>query len=329
MIVLQDKARIAWADVCKGLLITLLMFSHFSWVSKSGYNIDNSVINILGRYTCVWNCFFMSCFYIISGMFTNFNKSPKNFIWGKFKSLIIPAIVYLALCSLLSLDYVDFFKYTFLYGGGLWFLSSLFLSLLFLYLCLKVFNKCFVIFILLLLSFTGKLLDDANIFPNYWYHRNFMYFVLFLGLGHYYKDFFMKKFVGLFSVVAFSLTVVILFVMGIRVPSVVSIYNESLSQHPLTIWLSLTGSITCIHVCKFINHNVVLEYLGKISLIVYIYHMMFLSRSISVMICSLNGGNFIDSMIQFYAIIVSTLLFCIVISIIMDYRYLRWMKGKF
>lgn len=96
------KERVLWADICKGILITLLMFSHLAWVSTSQYGVQNLVIGNLGRICSVWNCFFMSCFFMVSGMFSNFNKPFKVFIWSNFKSLIIPAFV-----SLVLLIFVD------------------------------------------------------------------------------------------------------------------------------------------------------------------------------------------------------------------------------
>lgn len=326
----QKKERILWADICKGLLITLLMFSHLAWVSTSQYGIQNQVIGSLGRISSVWNCFFMSCFFLVSGMFSNFNKPFKVFVWSNFKSLIIPAFVSLVLFSLINRNFTGFFSQVLLYGGGLWFLAALFLSKTFLWGCVKwMKNAWIVVLILLVMSFSGKWLDDINLFPNYWYHRNFLNFTLYLGIGYYFKEFIQKKRVGIVASVAFVLTIVVLFMMNMRVPNVVAIFNESLSQHPLTIWLSMTGSIAFIHLCKLIGHSPVLEFLGRNSLIVYIYHMVFLSNCIGAMTPSLNNGTLVNSVILIFAIVASTLVFCSGIALVMDTKYLRWMKGVF
>lgn len=326
---IQQKERMLWADICKGLLITLLMFSHLVWVSK-GQSINNDVIGYISDYTGIWACFFMSCFFFVSGMFSNFNKEGKVFLWGNFKSLIIPALVSQAILCLPSLNWVNFLKLAFLYGSGLWFLSSLFLSKLFLWACIKLIKKKWIVILLLLvLSFAGKWLDDMNPCPNYWYHRNFMNFCLYLGLGYYFKDYFLKKTVGVISTVAFVFTIAILLVMGIRIPNVVAVFNESLAQHPLTIWLSITGSIACIHLCKLIAHSSVLEFLGRNSLIVYIYHMFLLPHCISALSLSLKGGVLVDSVLMVFMIVVSVLVFCSGLAVVMDTKYFRWMKGVF
>ena len=327
---IKKKERVAWADLCKGLLITLLMFSHLIWLSHSRYEVDNQVINVIGNYSVIWGCFFMSCFFLISGFFSNFNKPAKDFIWSQFKGLIFPALVLLALNSIPHLNYSHFIDRFFLFGGGQWFLAALFLSKIFLWSCIKwIKNKESILAILLVMSFAGKFLDDANLFPNYWYHRNFMHFTLFLGLGYYYKDFLLKKTVGIVSSIAFTLTIVLLYMMKFHVPSVVSVFNETLIEHPLSIWLSITGSISCIHLCKYIGHNSVLEYLGKVSLIVYIYHLIFLRHSISALSKSLCDSTFIDSVIQVFMIVASTLVFSCFLARVMDYKYLKWMKGSF
>lgn len=329
----KKKERVAWADICKGLLITLLMFSHLAWVSKSQYGVHNNTIDLLGRYDDIWGCFFMSCFFLVSGMFSNFDKPAKAFLWSNFKSLIIPAWVSLVLFSFIGIrhfDFINFLSQAFLYGGGLWFLTSLFLSKILLWLCIKgLKNKWVVLSFLLLLSFVGKWLDDVNLCPNYWYHRNFLNFALFLGLGYYLKDFILNRIVGIVSSVVFVLTIAFLFVKGLSVPNVVAVYNESFAQHPLSIWLSITGSITCIHLCKLVGHAPVLEYLGRNSLIVYIYHMFFLSSTISAMTLSLNSGSFGSSLFMIFTIIAGTLVFCSGIAEVMDTKYFRWMKGVF
>lgn len=329
----QNKERIAWADICKGLLITLLMFSHLAWVSKSHFDVQNQVINLIGKSASVWNCFFMSCFFLVSGMFSNFNKPAKAFLWGNFKALIIPAWISLVIFSLIdfrNFDFGGFLKQAFLYGGGQWFLTSLFLSKILLWLCIKgIRNKWIVLSMLLVLSFVGKWLDDVDMFPNYWYHRNFLNFALFLGLGYYFKEFILKKEVGIVSSIAFVLTILFLFIKGTSVPNVVAVFNETFVQHPLTIWLSVTGSVACIHLCKLVAHVPVLEYLGKNSLIVYIYHMFFLSNTISVLTLSLNAGSMSGSVFVVFAIIAGTLVFCSGIAEVMDTKYFRWMKGVF
>lgn len=327
------KKRIGWADICKGLLITLLIFSHLFWVSKSKYGIQNQVIDSVGIICSIWNCFFMSCFIMVSGMFSNFNKPAKAFIIGNFKALIVPAWVSMVLFNLphiTNLDYISFFNRAFLYGGGKWFLTALFLSKILLYICVKgEIKKWIVLAILLFISFLGKLLDDLDAFPNYWYHRNFMNFAFFLGIGYYFKDFIQKNVVGIVSALAFTITIVILFAMRISVPNVVSIFNESFAQHPLTLWLSIMGSITCIHLCKLIKNNVILEFLGKNSLIVYIYHMYFLSYCISALCPSLYNGTLVNSLVIVFMVITSTLVICSGIATVMEMKLFRWMKGVF
>jgi hypothetical protein len=263
-------------------------------------------------------------------MFSNFYKKPLDFVATKFKTLIFPAIVVLALVCLPSMNYSDFISILLLYGGGQWFLSSLFLSSLFLYVCIKYIKRGWVVMTLLVaLSFAGKLFDDMNFFPNYWYHRNFMNFSLFLGLGYYYKDYLLKKIVGRVSAFSFALTILVFFVMGMRIPNVVSNFNESIVQHPLSILLSITGSLTCIYVCKLIAHNAVLEYFGRISLIVYLYHMIFLPHCIRAILPAMNGAAIVDSLFQVIMIILGTLFSCFFIAKVLDCKYLKWMKGVF
>lgn len=326
----MQKERVLWADICKGLLITLLMFSHLVWVAKGKQNIDNDLIDLIGTSQGVYTCFFMSCFVLLSGMFCNFKKTAKDFFISNFKVLIFPALVSLFLFNLPNLDYSNFITMALLYGGGLWFLTSLFLSKLFLWLCIRYLKKEWIIIaILIVMSFSGKILDEAELFSNYWYHRNFLHFCLYLGIGYFFKDLILNKIVGIASVIAFVLSVIPFLVIDIRIPNVVAFFNETLLQHPLTMWLSVTGSIACVHVCKAIKSNEVLEFLGRNSLIVYIYHMIMLPECISLLASSLNGNSIRGSMIPVFMIIVSTLVFCSGVAVALNTKYLKWMKGSF
>lgn len=327
------KTRVAWADVCKGVLIILLMFSHIVWVTKDFYGLENKTIDCLGTIGSIWNCFFMSCFFLVSGMFSNFSKPFKQFVWGNFKALIFPALVSLFLFNIYkfpNIDYTMVCSRALLYGGGFWFLCSLFLGKIVLWFIVKwEWRNWMVIVILLIASFFGKLLDHIDIFPNVWYHRNFLNFTLYIAIGFYFKDLILKKAVGLGSSIVFVFTIVVLYTSGIKIPNVVAIFNESLSQHPITILLSITGSITCIHMCKIIAHNPVLEYLGRNSLIVYIYHMTFLSFALAAIEGAFCQATIRNSIVLIFMAVVSTLVFCSMLSAMMNTKYFKWMKGAF
>lgn len=327
---MEKKDRILWADISKGILITLLMFSHLVWVAKSKHDIHNVVIDNLANVCGIWNCFFMACFFVLTGMFSNFNKKFNVFFVANVKSLIVPGLVFLLLFNLpkMNLDYV--FLRTFLYGGIFWFLTSLFISKIVLWICLKYIKKSWIVLVsLLCLSFFSKVLDDIENIPNYWYHKNFLNFCLFLAIGYYYKKLIPKRMTGIISGIAFVVPIIGFYIVGNKIPNVVSIFNENLWQHPITVWLSITGSITCIHLCMLIKECAVLEYLGRNSLIIYIYHMTFLGQAIYALKASLNDTLLINSVVMVFMIIVSTLLFCCGLSEVMNMKYLRWMKGVF
>lgn len=328
------KERLSYFDVCKGLLITLLMFSHLTWISRDFHGINNNVINTLHDYSSIWNCFFMSCFFFITGMCSNFKKKTRIFFISNFKSLVVPAIISLIILNIpkvISLDYQFFLEYIFLFGGALWFLSALFLSKIVLFVLNKWIKKeWLVLSILVLMSFLGKVLDEMDLFPNFWYHRNFLNFTLFLGIGYYFKDYILRKIAGVIGTVLFFITILVLWLLNIHIPNIASSFNESLSQHPLSIWLSITGSITSIHLCKIINTNSILEFLGKNSLVIYIYHMLFLSKCVIVLTSTLNSGiSYLDSIFLIVMTVTTTLFLCSVLAAIIDTKYLRWIKGAF
>jgi fucose 4-O-acetylase-like acetyltransferase len=120
--------RILWADICKGVLISLLVFSHLVWGSRSFFQFQNQIIEVIGSFSA----------YVILGLFSNFNKPFWDFLLRNFKPLIIPTLVCIALYSIPSLNYNYFFNRPVLFGGVFGLFTLLILSELLLWICIKV-----------------------------------------------------------------------------------------------------------------------------------------------------------------------------------------------
>lgn len=322
--------RISYIDVTKGLLIILLMFSHTFWCFDMKH-VESTFLTDLSKISSVWNCFFMACFFLITGMCSNFNKSFLQTLKSNFKSLIFPAIVFCILFDLRKYGFCDFAAKVILKGGGFWFLSALFLSKLTVWLLNRwIRRRIFIIVFLLILTVIGKCLSEFDFVPNYWYHRNYLFFTLFVSLGNIYKDQIISRTVGILSTLLFIITVSFLLFNELQIPNVVSQYNESLQEHPLTLLLSISGSITCIHLCKLINKSALLEYFGRNSLMVYMYHMVFLSIIVQSMLPSLlNICSKQNIIFLIICTVVTTLYLCSLIIWITDFKYTSWIKGKF
>ena len=88
------KERLHYVDVCKGLLILMVIWQHIpAFVSWAG--VDSSVIESCGGGSSwlFWG-FYMQAFFLTNGYTSNFKKDFRPFLWGSFKALLIPYIAF-------------------------------------------------------------------------------------------------------------------------------------------------------------------------------------------------------------------------------------------
>ena len=88
------KERLHYVDVCKGLLILMVIWQHIpEFVSWAG--VDSSVIESCGGGSSwlFWG-FYMQAFFLTNGFTSNFKKDFRPFLWGSFKALLIPYIAF-------------------------------------------------------------------------------------------------------------------------------------------------------------------------------------------------------------------------------------------
>lgn len=130
----QNKERIHWVDIMKGLLILLVVFHHIPQNAISqGFSNDFWIsYDDLKWYYCCW---FMASFFIATGLCSNFNKPFIVFLKTSFKTIILPAIAIHSFLDIVSLIHEGFSLKLFfipikrfLLLGNDWFLTSLFLS---------------------------------------------------------------------------------------------------------------------------------------------------------------------------------------------------------
>ena len=185
----MDK-RIIWPDFCKFVAMFLVTWGHASQVI-SGQTFNN----LLGGATLV--AVHMPLFFIISGYFINLEKMRimplMAFIKQKFVHYMLPAIVWTAIYCLLTLTPKGPLSFLTFY----WYLFSLFLSNLIIFLCSKMIKKnVWVILLSLVLVICLPYTDIGNL--------NFMLPFLWVG---YLLRVFPPKHPVLFVVIAIAITI--------------------------------------------------------------------------------------------------------------------------
>lgn len=195
--------RLHWIDVAKGLLIFLVVWGHFSGISKA-LGIDHEGVRDIGGLNFMFTSFYMAAFFVLTGYTSNFKKSFWYFFISSFKSLLIPAfcfsIIYSILLSFLFCDWSyirSLIEAEFWYSGFkyYWFLNALFLSRLSYWMLYHFIRsdaiKGVLLFGLMLIGlYLSSLYNDVDESPishNPFFVLHFMRFAFFLWIGQMFK----------------------------------------------------------------------------------------------------------------------------------------------
>lgn len=345
------KERLHYVDVCKGLLILMVIWQHIpEFVSWAG--VDSSVIESCGGGSSwlFWG-FYMQAFFLTNGFTSNFKKDFRPFLWGSFKALLIPYIAFALIGKGLDAlfwgetqlwqktaglgDQVWFFM-----EESYWFLTALFMArILYWFLCRYIqsdYYRGIAALGIMLLGFVlnhiydGVSLDAAH-FNNHLHYRNALCMMIFIWIGEFLKN---HKDKLLKYLAPISITYIVC-VVGTHIigkactPSYTHSTAIQYHQIPLYLFYATTGSIAMLWIARKINTNKVLEYLGKGSLVVYMSHFAYLRLAAKVLPNIISPYGTISGF-TFYIItfILATALSGATIWLF-NHKYLKILIGKF
>ena len=129
------KQRIEYFDTTKGILMFFLIWGHMIIFAKT-LGIESDFTQTIQNTVPFYRAFFMQTFFFITGFCTSWNKPFKPFLIGNFKTIILPAFIFLPLAFLTnviigkecSLDAIVALVIKYLTDGIPWFLSALFFA---------------------------------------------------------------------------------------------------------------------------------------------------------------------------------------------------------
>lgn len=328
----MNTNRIKYFDIAKGILISLLCFSHFPH-ALAKYGIESEYINIVTQWHYIFQIFFMQAFFFITGYVTNFEKDIKDFIKDDIKSLFIPALFFTFVnrgCELLFCETKDDIYNVIFNGTGFWFLYALFLSKLIVKIMHEVIGHIYAFVIMLTLvplGYISYLLD----FSNYCYHQQVFTMTICVYTGMWLRnrkeeyDFLMK-----YSLVIFIVSIGILTLLNIPY-SIISgtLAVGSLKEIPIYITCSLLGTFAVLRISKLIDKCTYLENIGKLSLCIYGFHFLVLSLLVYFTAGLINFNTLYVMIVYYLCICVSTCFFSYYLSkILMCTRVFRCAIGK-
>lgn len=334
----SDSNRLVYIDVTKGYLMIMVLFHHILWILIDLQKINNEVLFALNSLQRLFLCFFMPCFFIISGYCSSFKGNTTAFIIKGFKQLIIPNCFFSILHMIIT-DNVSIERYLSIiinYGGYFWFLSAIFCSRVLLFILKKkIANSNTLIIILLLLSILTILAKNYKLIThNYWYLYHAFSFTIYLEIGQRIRYIINKSQISkplLLSSLIFVFVIIFCIVFNNDIPYITAKYHCTIQLFPCHLILSLLGSISFIIIIKYFHilHFRVVNILGRESLIVFCTHLMFLTPFLSYFSIEISMFNVLQSCLFIIISLMMAIVFCLTCIYIFNKKYIRIFIGKF
>ena len=333
----MSKQRIIYFDIAKGILILFLLMGHaLLFIKHEGVND----VFINGFQKCrlyIWTAYYMPAFFVITGYCTSFDKPFLPFLWKNIKTLKIPAIIFgtfLTLVTLVSHDKLTITNVTShlswcVIDSGLWFLDALFISKLCFWALQRVTNNNYLILIACLVLFAIGFLwyqeqkgDVTNI-----KHALMLTFFLFFGqtLKASKYELLLERYKYI-PLVLYILTTCCVLFWNLPYPYITNRMHLSWSSLLFFFLLSTTGSLLILQLSKRIEPNRILEYIGKNSLVFYIFNTFALN--ISVKLLSKYMTTTLNCVLLFIGTIVLTCCLLTIICYLLNTKYLKFTLGK-
>lgn len=330
------KNRIGYYDIAKGVLILLVVIGHVKWRAECANISITKEISVTESISSFWYPFFMPAFFFITGRCSNFNLNFKNSIIKNFRTLIIPSfllgVINCWMSNLLNLDFIirhylsPFSPKTILiYGGGNWFLVALFLSKVIYSLIfrkLKTIQSTLGISVLYVIGVYCYNMQICNV----WYYQHAFMLLIYLHFGYVskkYKEW--DKKCSLMFVIYIGIWV-FLRDMNVSLPQISSNINLHFNSIFYNLLLSLSGSIGVIGLSCLLRRNKILETLGKSSLVIYCLHFAFLTFFLQEVDQYKSDQNMYFTL--FLAVIIMTIVCCLVINRLLQSEKLKFIVGK-
>lgn len=331
--------RLTYIDVSKGLFMLIVVYYHMICIpQRACVGLVNDCNSWILETPNLFRAFFMAGFFFVSGMTSKFKRPIKEQIINDAKTLLLPSMLICTITALFYPDAVDngelgIIKTNLLFGGGAWFITTMFLARFFYKLMLKI-EKDKLRWALIFVIWIFGCLADRLIPTRYefWYLPKALVFLPFLELGHsYYKIENLKIPFETICVILYIVVIVILMALGITTPYVTGTSSLKPIMIPVFAVASVTGSVAVFKLGKIINSNRFLEYVGKNTLVFYLTHMTFLWIACKVINDHYDMSNMSVWMTLAFllALFVGAILWSSLFSYLLNTKYLKWILGKF
>lgn len=282
----MSKERIAWIDMSKGIGIILVMIGHMETTEALRTYIFS---------------FHMPLFFFISGYVFSVKDSFIEFVWKKFKSLILPYLYFsvidmliLMICKEKSFTLLNGIEKTLLgYGidAALWFLVCAFFTEVGFYVLTKVLkdNILKLMLFALVCSVIGYFLSIYRV-ELFWKINAVMFSVLFFSFGQFIKKYDIINRImrtnKVIQIEVFSASAVVSIVFCFANYMVffkhVDMKNNFVGNYLFFYLSAIGGIISIVLFANFIKWSRILDYFGRNTLIIMLAYEMIIYSLIVV-----------------------------------------------
>lgn len=274
------KQRDHTIDIAKGLLIFFVVWFHMKTILGGSCGLEHPMFNVLHMAYKGYSIFFMPAFFFITGYCSNFDKTFKDFLMSNIKGILIPMVVLNVIPCLLSFSIEGLWYLVtwgnWLYGLSFWFLPVLFVAKMMFWSIARLIQGKWLMLSVLLVCFAGAILFvQFDLLPNYWYWKSALAYVFFLGIGYLFKhEVSVEKQVDWMQIGTCIYVVILGFVLWLDLPVwyLGLVLSCTFTQMPLFLVAATTGTLAVLYIARLISNSIVLEYLGRASLVIYCGH---------------------------------------------------------
>lgn len=323
--------KLHYIDVAKGFLILMVIVGHMNNVADS-LSLDGRMYDAIGYMEQFWGPFFMANFFVITGFCSSFKKDFKSFFISNVKSLMIPAYAYAIVYQLVVYGFCESATVfsvgkslvrIILFGSVPWFLSALFVDKIIYFFLQKMRNFISIVSVSIVLSFLGLFLWNFFELPRIWNFQHAMILLPFLALGSWLRRYNRNMNLTLLFLM-YAVPWSVLFFLQIPIPLMSNSPKINLLFFPLWLYLATVGSLLTLCFCeKILRKNLIVEFLGKNSLVFYVLHYNFLELFFPILL-----GITIPSVFWGGAVLLLTLLCSAFCVYLLNLKYLKFIVGR-
>ncbi len=321
--------RIHWIDLARGISIIAVIL----------YHTESYYIDVYHVFQYNWLCNFLKVFFFLSGylLYKENQVYDNRFISYKikriFRTLVIPYFIFTTIMALPKVYYhglaLDDVLMDIILGNASWFVATLISAELLFILIFRLNHLINAHIILAIISILGLIvvpfIDSITFDPWCYLQCSVVTIFLFLGFVFHEYESYLKKLNWYYVLFITTIFIIILKMIVYRENITLSIYPLDINNILFYVFDGLIGILLIVSLSKIILSNRIIEYTGKLSIIIY-----FLNGGISIITSNIMNKIGFSYNEYYYRVIMVFIINYIILFIIAHiiYQYFPFIIGK-